>query len=110
MSETKVVHKESWTLTITPEEDDIDWPPEHKGHYSSDPVIRPDTIIVHFEAGDGRYSGSISGFKINRVSGRVSEKLRGSDRFYGGSPLEWAAKIIQSEIAGAGLTTKLLGE
>jgi hypothetical protein len=110
MSNTAIRHTEKWVLTITPEEDDVDWPAEHKGQWSSDPLIKPDKIIVSFESGQGRYDGSISGFKINRKSGQPSEKLRGTDRFYGGSPPEWAARIIESEMAGAGLIGKMLGE
>lgn len=107
MSQTKIVHKETWTLTITPEKDDPSWPAEHVTRWTGT-RLKPDTIIVHFERGQGRYNGSVSGQRISK-NGRVSETQRSTDQFYGGGPPDWAKPIIEGELSGARLIGTLLG-
>ncbi|MGH3300402.1 MAG: hypothetical protein ACRDOK_01765 [Streptosporangiaceae bacterium] len=106
MSTTEVRHSESWQLTIRPEENDADWPAEHKGRYTG--RIRPDVIHVNFSRGQGSYTGSASGFKILK-NGQPSERMRGTDQWwYSGPAPEWAKAIIETEIVGAGLITDLM--
>lgn len=107
MSVTEVEHRETWSMTIKPEEDDVDWPARHKTRWQ--PEIKPDTIHVHFSRNQGRYDGSIAGFRYLKDGSRVSDKLRSSESFYGGGAPEWARKIIETEIVGAGLINALMG-
>ena len=110
MPDTEIDHRESWHLTIRPDEGEI-WP-DQKVTYTNI-TIRPDVIYIHFDRGQGFYTGSVAGYRIKQDGtpgvNRSREIFSNSGSRLTGKVPEWVADVVGHELLKHKLIGKVVG-
>lgn len=93
-------HQETWTLTITRDEDDEDWPDAAPVPYSgTGRVFVPESITVILKRGHSYPAGTISGkrLKIDGTPGVLTTKFRTYGQSFSLTGAAWADDIVRNE-------------
>lgn len=89
---TSVMHRESWTMDIRPDEGD-DWPAVQA--YSNGPMIKVDQITVYLTAGHRSTDVKAYGFRLKKDG--TPGQGRSQAHLYSHNLPDWIGEVIERE-------------